>query len=69
MTNEESTRILRAIKDELILIFDRDRKDALEMAISALKALDQYRRERDIAVEQLKELGYELGEKSRQTTL
>ena len=37
MTNEESIRILRSIKDELILIFDHDRKYALDLAISALE--------------------------------
>ena len=40
-------------------------REAVDMAISALGVIDQYRWERDIAVEQLKELGYELGEKIR----
>ena len=36
MTNEEVVRILQAMKDELILAFDHDRKEALSLAISAL---------------------------------
>ena len=38
MTNEEAIMILKAMIDEMILVFDRDRKKALNMAIEALKA-------------------------------
>ena len=38
MTNEEAIMILKAMIDEMILVFDRDRKKALNMAISALAA-------------------------------
>ena len=40
MTNEEAIMILKAMIDEMILVFDRDRKKALNMAIEALKAQD-----------------------------
>ena len=36
MTNEEAIMILKAMIDEMILVFDRDRKKALNMAIKAL---------------------------------
>jgi len=36
MTNEEAIRLLKAMMNEMILVFDRDRKKALNMAISAL---------------------------------
>ena len=39
--------------------------EALSMAINALSSIEQIRWERDIAIEQLKELGYSLGEKIR----
>ena len=38
MTNEEAIMILKAMIDEMILVFDGDRKKALNMAIEALKA-------------------------------
>ena len=37
MTNEETIRILMAMKDGLIHVFDHDRKEALSLAISALE--------------------------------
>ena len=37
MTNEEAIRLLKAMMDEMILVFDRDRKEALNMAIEALR--------------------------------
>ena len=37
MTNEEAIMILKAMIDDMILVFDRDRKKALNMAIEALK--------------------------------
>ena len=40
MTNEECIRVLSAMKDELILSFDQDRKEALQIAIEALKVQD-----------------------------
>lgn len=46
----------------------KDEKKAMEVAISTLGAINQYKWERDIAVEQLKELGLELGEKCEMTT-
>lgn len=43
-----------------------DQGEALGVAISALATIDQFRWERDLAIEQLKGLGYELGEKPRE---
>lgn len=37
MTNEEAIMILKAMIDEMILVFDKDRKKALNMAIKALE--------------------------------
>ena len=37
MTNEEAIMILKAMIDDMILVFDRDRKKALNMAIKALE--------------------------------
>ena len=42
-----------------------EQRKALNMAISALQAQEQIRWERDIAIQQLKELGYGLGEEIR----
>ena len=38
MTNEEAIRLLKAMMNEMVLVFDRDRKEALNMAIETLKA-------------------------------
>ena len=37
MTNEEAIRLLKAMMNEMILVFDRDRKKALNMSIEALE--------------------------------
>ena len=37
MTNQEAIRILEIMKSEMLLSFDHDRKEALQMAISALE--------------------------------
>ena len=42
MKNEEAIMILKAMIDEMILVFDRDRKKALNMAIEALKAQSKH---------------------------
>lgn len=63
MTQEEAISVIKTEIGQFII--DEKWKNALALAISALGAIDQYRWERDIAVEQLKELGYELGEKIR----
>lgn len=42
MTNEEAIRLLKAMMDEMILVFDRDRKEALNMAIEALRNSPTY---------------------------
>ena len=38
MTNEEAIRILESMKSEMLLVFDHDRKEALKLAITALRA-------------------------------
>ena len=38
MTNEEAIRILEPMKSEMLLVFDHDRKEALKLAITALRA-------------------------------
>ena len=39
MTNEEAIRILETMESEMLLTFYHDRKEALKLAISALKKL------------------------------
>ena len=78
MTKEEAIKILKALPESIISIvlpfdIEFDYKQALEMAIKALEqeqepkiSLEVYKqvtKERDIAIEQLHELGYEFGEK------
>ena len=38
MTNEEAIRILESMKSEMLLVFDHDRKEALKLSITALRA-------------------------------
>ena len=40
MTNEEAIKLLKAMMDEMILVFYRDRREALKTAISALEKQD-----------------------------
>lgn len=71
MNREEATQWLEQIKNFLIYggdeKFDAKRKEALDMAIQALEQepCEQIRWERDLAVKQLNDLGYSLGEKIR----
>jgi hypothetical protein len=74
MTNKEAIKILSVEKElhTLQLTTSNDNHyekiQALDMAIKALKqtsVLDQIKWERDIAISQLKDLGYGLGEKPR----
>lgn len=53
MTNEEARKILQS-----------DRTEAINVAVSALSLIDQYKWERDIALKQLFELGVNFGEKT-----
>lgn len=45
---------------------DINEVEALDMAITALGAIDQIQWERDVAIKQLNDLGYGLGEKPRE---
>ncbi len=78
MTNEEAIEVLKDLwRYEHSEFSEKDIREALDMAIRALKneqtdgdlisksVLDQIKWERDIAISQLQELGYELGEKPR----
>ena len=65
MNNQEAKKILQ--RDLAILIENKSLPDGIEemkVAISALGAIEQFRFERDIAIEQLRELGLELGIKT-----
>ena len=65
MNNKEAQKILQ--RDLAILIKNKSLPDGIEamkVAISALGAIEQFRFERDIAIEQLRELGLELGIKT-----
>ena len=72
MTREEAIKELQDLIDYSKSTFIKSKPyiNALEMAISTLECgkmlevcYDQVKQERDIAIEQLKELGYELGQK------
>ena len=74
MTRDEAIERMKIIKDDCYIIDEPEDKEAFEMAISALEqeptdemvhveTLRQVKWERDIAIEQLHELGYELGQK------
>ena len=61
MNNQEAKKILQ--RDLAILIENKSLPDGIEamkVAISALGAIEQFRFERDITIEQLRELGLEL---------
>ena len=73
MTTEDAIRLLKWVicsgnESEDLEYHGVSVKNALDMAIKALKqtsVLDQIKWERDIAISQLKDLGYGLGEKPR----
>ena len=64
MNNQEAKKILQ--RDLAIMIENKclpDDIETIKIAISALGAIEQFRWERDIAIEQLSELGLGLGQK------
>lgn len=63
MTNQEALKIIKNFCDANEITFDSSVTAAFGLSISALGAIEQYKWERDIAVDQLKELGLELGQK------
>lgn len=71
MTTEEAIKILEVAKAECEWSAPLEYQEAFNTAIYVLQNSVSYEvykqvvRERDIAVEQLKELGYELGEEIR----
>lgn len=55
----------KSIIAELSLIDEADYSQALDHAINCVGAIEQIKWERDIAIQQLNELGYQFGEKIR----
>ena len=69
MTAQEAKQHIERIWKSYTSAYDTiSREDVLafEMATNALGAIDQIRWERDVAIEQLNDLGYGLGEKPRE---
>ena len=63
ISNERAIKHLQELKQETFLLaLDRE---ALDIAITTLGAIEQIKWERDIAIQQLNELGYQFGEKIR----
>lgn len=68
MTNKEAIELLMVAYESAVIKGGRGCgkvtfRTAILMGANALKVLDQYRFERDVAIEQLNELGLELGQK------
>ena len=68
MTREEIIKGLKSVKEEFGRHFNEGFAwicQPIDEAIKVLSSIEQIRWERDVAIEQLKELGYGLGEKIR----
>lgn len=63
MINQEAYIIIKAFHSRNQMELSFKESEAFDAAAMALGAIDQIRLERDIAIEQLNELGLELGEK------
>ena len=61
MKPKQVIEILKSIKTE----DDTELQQALDHAINCVGAIEQIKWERDIAIQQLNELGYQFGEKIR----
>ena len=64
MTYQEAKKLIKDYCDVNEIAFGAKENAALGLAINALGAIEQYKWERDIAVEQLRELGLEFGQKT-----
>ena len=64
MTYQEAKKLIKDYCDVNEIAFGAKENAALGLAINALGAIEQYKWERDIAIEQLKELGLGLGQKT-----
>lgn len=64
MTNQEAKILIKRTIPKGNSAIDIQLRGALELAISALGAIEQFRWERDVAIGQLRELGLELGLKT-----
>lgn len=64
MTNQEAKVLIKKTMPKGNSAIEIQLRAALEQAVSALGAIEQFRWERDIAVGQLRELGLELGLKT-----
>ena len=65
MTNEQIIQYIIYLREDLKNSVDETILQALDHAINCVGAIEQIRAERDIAIQQLNELGYQFGEKIR----
>ena len=65
MTNIFAARMVYNIATDSKQKFTLEEANALRMAVTALRLEDEIRQERDMAIQQLADLGYTLGEKPR----
>lgn len=63
MTYEEARNLIKRIMPKGNNAMDIQLRGALDLAISSLGAIEQFRWERDVAISQLEELGLSLGQK------
>lgn len=63
MTNKEANILIKKTIPKGNSAIDIQLREALEMATSALTTIDQFKWERDVAIQQLNELGLGFGEK------
>ena len=66
MTTEEIIENLKLMQSQVEWEYPMDYAAAIDEAIIRVGAFDQIKWERDIAIEQLKQLGYSLGEQPRE---
>ena len=64
MTNKEAIEILKNAAFLATKTSYQGIEEAVEIAVKALSSIDQIRWERDAAIKQLEDLGYQLGERS-----
>ena len=63
MTNQEAKVLIKRTMPKGNSAIDIQLRGALELSISAIGAIEQFRWERDVAIAQLEELGLSLGHK------
>ena len=65
ITTEQAIQYIIYLREDLKNSVDETILQALSHAITCVGAIEQIKWERDIAIQQLNELGYEFGEKIR----